>query len=211
MITSTTRGTRRTFATLRNLPSYFCPAALFVPTVLHSLVHPLLTLSTPLVLRSQFMIDREIAPVTFSIAKFCSSTVALFVKLPLETILRRGQVSVLSSLRYLEALESLPGRTGGKRVGSDQLETIVPAGGYNGVFGTMYSIINEEGSRAIATTPARNPRTAAARKGKTTIAETVYRRGQGVDGLLRGWKVSWWGLVGLWSAGVLGGGGDGEF
>jgi len=157
------------------------------------------------------MIDREIAPVTFSIAKFCSSTVALFIKLPLETILRRGQVSILSSPKYLAALESLPSRTGGKRVGSGQLETIVPVGGYSGMFGTMYSIINEEGSRAVATTPVRNTRTTTAKKGKTTVAETVYRRGQGVDGLLRGWKVSWWGLVGLWSAGVLGGGADGEF
>ena len=42
-------------------------------------------------------------------------------------------------------------------------------------------------------------------------AETVYVSGQGLPGLWRGWKVNWWGLVGLWAAGVLGGGGDGEF
>ncbi|KAK1760421.1 mitochondrial fusion and transport protein ugo1 [Echria macrotheca] len=207
VITSTARGTRRTFAALRSLPSYFCPSGLVLPTILHSLVHPLLTLSTPLVLRSQFMIDREVAPVTFSLAKFCSSTVALFVKLPLETVLRRGQVAVLSSPRYLEALEGL----GPRKARVEQLETIVPVGSYNGVFGTMYTIVNEEGSHAVSKTAAANARTAAARKGKATVSETIYRQGQGLDGLWRGWKVSWWGLVGLWSAGVLGGGGDGEF
>ncbi len=158
------------------------------------------------------MIDREVAPVTFSLAKFCSSTVALFIKLPLETVLRRGQVAVLSSPQYLHALEAhQPGK--GRRVGGEQLETIVPVGGYDGVFGTMYNIVNEEGSHAVSQAGAAKNRTAAAaKKGKMTVSEAVYRRGQGFDGLWRGWKVSWWGLVGLWSAGVLGGGGDiGEF
>jgi len=213
IVTSTAHGTRRTLSLLRNLPSYLCPSGLFVPTILHSLIHPLLTLSTPLVLRSQFMIDREAAPVTFSLARFCSSTVALFIKLPLETVLRRGQVAVLSSPQYLHALESQQtGKNAGRRVGGDQLETVVPVGPYNGVLGTMYSIVNEEGSHLISAAGAsRNSRTVAGKKGKATVSEIVYRRGQGLDGLWRGWKVSWWGLVGLWSAGVLGGGGDGEF
>ncbi|KAK0652350.1 mitochondrial carrier domain-containing protein [Cercophora newfieldiana] len=211
IVTSTARGTRRTLSLLRNLPSYLCPSSLFIPTVLHSLVHPFLTLSTPLVLRSQFMIDRDVAPVTFSLTKFCSSTVALFIKLPLETVLRRGQVAVLSSPQYLHALET-PQSMKGRRVGGDQLETIVPVGPYHGVFATMYSIVNEEGSHAVSTGASTNTRAAAAgRKGKATVSEIVYKRGQGLDGLWRGWKVSWWGLVGLWSAGVLGGGGDGEF
>ncbi|KAK3326641.1 mitochondrial carrier domain-containing protein [Apodospora peruviana] len=202
VLTSTSHGVRRTLSALRNLPSYFCPSILFVPTVLHSLVHPIFMLSTPLVLRSRFMIDKELSPVTFSLAKFCSSTVALFVKLPLETVLRRGQAA------------------DGKRLGSNdpqkKLETIVPLGKYNGVFGTMYSIVNEEGSHAVTPTASRSRTNHPANRrhqqgGKTTVTETVYRRGQGLDGLWRGWKVSWWGLVGLWTAGVIGGGGDGEF
>ncbi|KAK0720095.1 mitochondrial carrier domain-containing protein [Lasiosphaeris hirsuta] len=212
IITSTARGTRRTFSALRSLPSYFCPSVLFLPTVLHSLIHPFLTLSTPLVLRSHFMIDREVAPMTFSIAKFCTSTVALFIKLPLETVLRRGQAAVLSSPQYVQALEA-PSKTG-RRVGGEQLEAIVPMGSYNGVFATMYSIVNEEGSHAIPTAGSTKNGKATAlanKKAKAGFAETVYRRGQGLDGLWRGWKVSWWGLVGLWTAGVLGGGGDGEF
>jgi len=168
------------------------------------------------------MIDREQSPATFSIAKFCTSSIALLFKLPVETVLRRGQVAILSTPEYVRALEgaSQPSPTiGGKKLVSEELDTIVPVGKYNGVFGTMYSIVNEEGSHALppSTTSARAKASqAASKRGKQgkqqpTIAETVYRRGQGAQGLWRGWKVSWWGLVGLWAAGVLGGGGDGEF
>ncbi|KAL2257151.1 hypothetical protein VTK26DRAFT_597 [Humicola hyalothermophila] len=173
------------------------------------------------------MIDRELAPTTFSIAKFCSSTVALLLKLPLETVLRRGQVAVLCEPRYVQALEK-PGTAGkGRRMMDEDAqqhqqpllpETIVPLGKYDGVFGTMYAIVNEEGSHAVqggkanANKAASTGSAATRRAGRGgTVAETVYRRGQGLDGLWRGWKVSWWGLVGLWAAGVLGGGGDGEF
>lgn len=201
---------------LRNLPSYFCPSALVLPTVLHSLVHPILKITTPLVLRTRFKIDNELTPATFSLAKFCSATVALFVNLPLETVLRRGQVAVLSSPEYLSAAEEhKPPTKGGRKTTEakaapvSQLEAIVPPGKFDGVFGTMYTIVNEEGSKAILPTPGASR--AAPKKGKAKIAETVYRRGQGVEGLWRGWKVSWWGLIGLWGAAVVGGGGDGEF
>ena len=53
----------------------------------------------------------------------------------------------------------------------------------------------------------------AAKRGKAKtkgVAATVYK-GQGREGLWRGWKVNWWGLVGLWTASVVGHGGEGEF
>lgn len=165
------------------------------------------------------MIDSEVSPTTFSLAKFCSSTVALFVNLPLETVLRRGQVAVLSQPEYLRAVDDDSGsaRKSSKRSGEDRtpvssqsLEPIVPPGNYAGVFGTMHTIIYEEGSRAVPVLPTAKPK-GASKKSKPRVAESVYRRGQGVDGLWRGWKVSWWGLVGLWGAAVVGGGGDGEF
>src|SRR5687767_950841 len=129
-MTPSTKGHRRTLTTLRALPSYICSPLLFVPTVLHSLVHPLLTLSTPLVLRTRFMIDSQISPMTFSVAKFFASSAAILVKLPLETVLRRGQMAVLSSQEFVRAL-------GGKE---PRLDTIVPIGRYFGVLGTMYHI-----------------------------------------------------------------------
>lgn len=89
------------------------------------------------------------------------------------------------------------------------MDTIVQPGKYNGVFGTMTAIVNEEGSHMVLPAPPKGK--PATKKNKTKVAETVYRKGQGLEGLWRGWKVSWWGLVGLWTAGVVGGGGDGEF
>ncbi|KAK2603363.1 hypothetical protein N8I77_009827 [Diaporthe amygdali] len=222
IITSTTRGPRRTLALLRSLPSYLCPSNLVIPTVLHSLVHPVLALSTPLVLRTKFLIDSELSPATFSVAKFCTSAAALFIKLPLETVLRRGQVAVLSQPSYIRAAEkaaspatsSKSGRSvgDGKTATPTALETIVQPGRYQGVVGTMYTIVNEEGSRAIhAASPVAAKGKNAPKKARKAVAETVYRRGQGLEGLWRGWKVNTWGLVGLWMASVAGGGGDGEF
>ncbi|KAL8414418.1 hypothetical protein RB594_005597 [Gaeumannomyces avenae] len=207
ILTSVSRQPRRSVEMVRNLPSYFCPPVLMIPTMLHSLVHPVLTLSTPVMLRARFGIDRESSPTSFSLSKFCSSNVALFVKLPLETVLRRGQASVLAEAEHVHALDS----------GATALDTIIPCGRYEGVLGTMRHIVSSEGTRVV-TPPA--PRAAAPAKGKsskkgkakaTTAPEPVVIRGQGMEGLWRGWKVSWWGLVGLWTAGIVGGGGDGEF
>ncbi|PFH55766.1 hypothetical protein XA68_17650 [Ophiocordyceps unilateralis] len=197
IMTPDTEGQRRTLATLRALPSYLCPSAIALPTVLNSLIHPILMLSTPLVLRTRFMIDRQISPLTFSVAKFLASSAAIFIKLPIETVLRRGQMAVLSSEAYVNALS---GR--GK-----QMKTIVPIGRYNGIFGTMHHIASEEGMREVPT------RAAAASKAQArgrTLQPTL-RKGQGLEGLWRGWKVNWWGLVGLWTASVVGHGGEGEF
>lgn len=145
------------------------------------------------------MIDSHVSPTTFSVAKFFASSAALFVKLPMETVLRRGQVSVMSSASYLRALSPK----------EQKLETVVPAGRFDGVSGTMLHIMNNEGSRAIVKPPP--PAKSGKGKNKPKVAETVYRKGQGAEGLWRGWKVSWWGLVGLWAAGVIGSSAETEF
>ena len=197
ILTPTTKGHRRTLRTLRTLPSYFCSSLLFLPTVLHSLVHPLLTLSTPLVLRTRFMVDSRISPTTFSFAKFAASSTAVLLKLPLETVLRRGQASLLTEQDYTRALG----------VRDSKVETIVPLGPYKGLLGTMRHITREEGTRDAA------HESAVARKGKARgkIPPGTIQQGQGLAGLWRGWKVNWWGLVGLWAAGIVGNGGEGEF
>jgi len=43
--------------------------------------------------------------------------------------------------------------------------------------------------------------------------DSQRRKGQGVEGLFRGWRVGMWGLVGVWGAATLGGvgGKGGEF
>lgn len=194
-MTPNSKGQRRTMAALRALPSYLCPSAIAIPTVLNSLVHPILTLSTPLVLRTRFLIDSQVSPMTFSVAKFFASSTAILVKLPLETVLRRGQMAVLSAPAYMQAL-------GGKE---QRLETIVPIGRYNGVLGTMMHITSQEGTREVPKSPAKKG------KAKARSLQPTYVKGQGLEGLWRGWKVNWWGLVGLWTASVVGTGGEGAF
>ncbi|KAG5949456.1 hypothetical protein E4U53_005872 [Claviceps sorghi] len=199
IMTPASKGQRRTMATLRALPSYVCPSAIALPTILNSLIHPLLTLSTPLVLRTRFMIDRQVSPTAFSVAKFFASSATVLVKLPIETVLRRGQMAILSRPDYVRGL-------GGKDA---KLDTIVPVGRYNGVIGTMYHIAAEEGTRENPA-PAKAPGMKKA-KTKSKLLQNTRVKGQGIEGLYRGWKVNWWGLVGLWAAGMASNGGEGEF
>lgn len=148
-------------------------------------------------MKTKFMVTSELAPMTFSVAKFVASSVGILIKLPLETVLRRGQLSVLSEPEYLEALNG----------DEPALETIVPIGKYYGVFGTMYHIVTEEGNREIPPKPVVSKRG----KLKTKNLQPTYKKGQGMEGLWRGWRIGWWGLVGLWGANMVGHGGDGEF
>lgn len=68
-------------------------------------------------------------------------------------------------------------------------EPMVEVGPYRGVLGTMWSIVKEEGTSVDPS-------------GKTVLAngkrgKKAERKGQGVEGLIRGWRVGMWGLVGL--------------
>jgi fusion and transport protein UGO1 len=116
------------------------------------------------------------------------------VKLPIETVLRRGQMTVASSPSY---------------IGSGKpLQTIVDVGPYRGTLGTMWMIAREEGVSL-------EPEKAAGKRGAQAFNKSrklSERRGQGVEGLWRGWRVGFWGLVGVWGAAALGGAsGSGEF
>ncbi len=87
-----------------------------------------------------------------------------------------------------------------------QSETVVDVGAYKGVVGTMWHIVRDEGggqemSVGTGGAPA------------VTRAKPARKKGQGVEGLWRGWRVGMWGLVGVWGAAALGstGGKGGEF
>jgi mitochondrial fusion and transport protein UGO1 len=130
---------------------------------------------------------------TFSVATFCTSIVELFVKLPIETVLRRGQMSVVSSSKY---------------VGSGKgLQTIVDVGPYRGTLSTMWLIAQEEGVSK------ENVTGKAGARGVKKSGRPSERKGQGIEGLWRGWRVGIWGLVGIWGAAALGGAANsgGEF
>jgi mitochondrial fusion and transport protein UGO1 len=60
----------------------------------------------------------------------------------------------------------------------------------------MWSIMKDEGSSVS------KKEKAVAAVGRSTRKP---RKGQGVEGLYRGWRVGMWGLVGVWGASFIGG------
>jgi fusion and transport protein UGO1 len=123
----------------------------------------------PQVLRRQFHLAPETAPTLWSVAAFSTSLSELFIRLPLETIVRRSQVNYLKD-------------------SSNDLPLIVEPAPYLGIGGTVYSILYSEGET----------------KTKDAKGMIRIRKGQGSAGLVRGWRVGFWGLVGVWGAGSLG-------
>lgn len=95
------------------------------------------------------------------------------------------------------------------------MQTVVDIGPYKGLFGTMHSIIYEEGERDVRTgAGAKNPPDAAKHlQHGRTAQQRRKKKGQGLEGLWRGWRVGMWGLLGVWGAATLGGvgGKGGEF
>ncbi|CZR56489.1 related to chromosome segregation protein Cse1p [Phialocephala subalpina] len=198
IITPTSLPKRSLTAQLRTLQSYLCPTSLIAPTILHSLVSPTISHSTPLLLRSHLGIDPVLTPNSYQLANFMSKSAELFLKLPLETVLRRAQVAALKEEVELARLQ-------GEWQGD--LDMTIKHGEYRGVIGTMWMIVREEGVRE---TPVA---TAAAKKVRGKQAPK-QQKGQGLSGLWRGWRVGMWGLVGMWSARALNGantGNAGEF
>ncbi|KAI9707602.1 MAG: mitochondrial fusion and transport protein ugo1 [Candelina mexicana] len=192
ILTPTAHHPRGMLASLRSLAQLTCPLSLLPITLLTSTIPSLISSSTPLFLRSRLGIDPVLTPTTYSISTFISSSIELFIRLPLETVLRRGQMSA-----------SVPRSTStGEYVQSD---TVVDIGAYKGVVGTMWHIVREEGGGQAMTTGT---------GGALAVTRVRARRkGQGVEGLWRGWRVGMWGLVGVWGAAALGstGGKGGEF
>ena len=132
----------------------------------------------------------------YSVATFVGEVFELAVKLPIETVLRRGQMDVARSTSKGKGME-----------------TIVTVGPYRGFFGTMHSIIYEEGERGTPAEGVKGTAGAPAMNVGKLGQERKRRKGQGFEGLWRGWRVGMWGIVGVWGAATWGGVGanGGEF
>lgn len=207
ILTPISTSPRAVTSLLRQLPSLTVPASLLPATVLHSSLPTLVTSATPLILRQYLHVDPLTTPASYSLVTFLASAGELFLKLPLETVLRRGQVHLLRSQhsRAYSAAQYSSFR-GSFKVATPELETIVEPGPYKGVLATMWHISSEEGirdsgSKSVASTPARGG----------AQAQKRQKKGQGVAGLIRGWRVGMWGLVGVWGASALGSAGRTEF
>lgn len=215
IITPISSSPRSIYPCLSLLPSLSVSPTLLPATIMHACVPTLVSSSTPLFLRSTLSIDPILTPATYSFSTFLSSTAELFIRLPLETVLRRGQVAVLQdheTQRMAAEYQNPPSRSKSPAYGLDRasndtgFKTVVDPGQYRGVLGTMWFIVREEG----ITVESPNPAKAASAKAMGFSRPPRTRKGQGVHGLWRGWRVGVWGLVGIWGAAALGGGG-GEF
>lgn len=230
IVTPITSAPRSIYPCLALLPSISISSNLLPATLLHACIPTLISSSTPLLLRSTFSIDPIITPTTYSFSTFFSSIAELFIRLPLETVLRRGQVAVLqdnenrrlgaeyrqepqrasASNSYFSGYESQYSEPVLKKPVEDsslrRFHTIVDPGPYRGVLGTIWFVMREEGITTVGPTASK-----AATAQKMGFQRPIRtRKGQGVHGLWRGWRVGVWGLVGIWGAAAMGGGG-GEF
>lgn len=226
IVTPISSAPRSIYPCLALLPSISISSNILPATLLHACIPTLISSSTPLLLRSTLSIDPIITPTTYSFATFLSSTAELFIRLPLETVLRRGQVAVLHdnenhrlAAEYRQEPQRAPASNSyfsahhepvlKKPVEDSSLRrfhTIVDPGPYRGVLGTIWYVMREEGITVVGPTPSK-----AASAQKMGFQRPVRtRKGQGVHGLWRGWRVGVWGLVGIWGAAAMGGGG-GEF
>lgn len=91
------------------------------------------------------------------------------------------------------------------QVTQDRFRTLLPVGPYKGIVGTIWFIVREEGMSQ------RPLPLDVLKEGVMQGRRPAPRKGQGIRGLWRGWRVGFWGLVGMWGAGALGGGGEGAF
>ncbi|KAK5683086.1 hypothetical protein LTS10_004617 [Elasticomyces elasticus] len=176
IVTPLSQPNRGLVQNLRAMPSLIAPSILWLPTALAHTIPQIFSAAAPLVLRRNVGISPDTTPGLWSAAGFATCLADLFLRLPLETVVRRAQVSSI-----LAAQPEVP--------------LIVEPAPYSGVAGTIYGIIYSEGEQ----------------RGKDLKTGMVrVKRGQGLGGLVRGWNVGFWGLVGVWGAGALGGGGEGR-
>lgn len=196
ILTPSTHPPRSILSTLKSLPSWTLPFSITPAAILNSTIPTLISASTPLFLRSKLGIDPVLTPNMYSVATFVGQTFELVVKLPIETVLRRGQMDVARSTSK------------GK-----EMQTTVEVGPYRGLFGTLHSIVYEEGERGPPTELVKGTAGAPAMKVGKVGQERKRRKGQGFEGLWRGWRVGMWGIVGVWGAATWGGvgGNGGEF
>lgn len=210
IVTPISSQPRSIYPCLSLLPTWSVSPRLLPATLLHACIPTLVSSSTPLVLRSTLSIDPILTPTTYSFGTFLSSTAELFLRLPLETVLRRGQVAVLQdheNERVNLAYHTTSRQKSPAYEADDvSFKTIVEPGPYRGVLGSMWFIAREEGI-SVSTPDAAK---AASAKAMGFERPSRMRKGQGVHGLWRGWRVGVWGLVGIWGAAAMGGGG-GEF
>ena len=187
MLTPSTHPPRSIISTLKSLSTWSLPFSIAPVTIIHSALSTLFSASIPLFLRSRLGVDPLLTPNLYSIGTFIGQAMELLVKLPFETVLRRGQMHVAQM------------RASGKEV-----QTVVSIGPYRGLIGTMYAIVKEEGIRGSPGNARKGIEGALAVRSSQLRTVIQGERGQGLEGLWRGWRVGMWALIGVWGAAAVG-------
>jgi mitochondrial fusion and transport protein UGO1 len=190
ILTPASVSPRSLLATIKTLPSpsYLTPPHLIPITFFTSTIPAFISSSTPLILKNYLNIDPVLNPNSWSVATFALSAMELVIKWPFETVLRRAQIAT-----WTAPPRTPPVPSSSRKV----VETIVPVPqSYRGIIPTMWAIMKEEGTSVSKT-----------EKAAAAIARHPrhVRKGQGIEGLYRGWRVGMWGLVGVWGASFIGG------
>ncbi|EEP78999.1 conserved hypothetical protein [Uncinocarpus reesii 1704] len=201
-------GPNSLFRAIRQLPTpyYLIPPHLLPITVLTSTIPTLLAHSTPLFLKSYLSLDPVLNPSSWSLFTLMASGFELAVRIPLETVLRRAQISTFTS-PVLRQQRIMP-TSSGHRDATSIVKTVVPTPQtYRGIVGTMWSIVYEEGTgrtpEADAIENALGHPPESEKDGSPGRVQR-RRRGQGIRGLYRSWRLEMWGIVGIWGSGFLG-------
>lgn len=95
IVTLTRTGNRSIREFVRGLGSYYVPMRVLVPSALYALVGAAFRRGTPYLLFTRFGTDSVLSPATYALANMALQVVELFVRLPVETMLRRVQVDYL--------------------------------------------------------------------------------------------------------------------
>ncbi|KAL8847127.1 MAG: hypothetical protein Q9221_007833 [Calogaya cf. arnoldii] len=216
MLTPSDHPPRSVMSTLNTLSSWTLPWSIAPVTFLHSTLPTFISASLPLFLRSKLSIDPVLTPTVYAFAIFVGQGLELGAKLPIETVLRRGQMDIAQTSTQSSTR-------------AQELQTVVFPGPYKGLIGTMRSIVYEEGERIIKAAPVKSDTTpvvggsakrmTSRMRDRTTsrtrslARDPERKKGQGFEGLWRGWRVGMWGLIGVWGSLTLGGAGSkgGEF
>ncbi|KAF2232406.1 mitochondrial carrier [Viridothelium virens] len=233
----TTSQPRHLLPSLRALPSLVLPARLLPPTILHATLPALLSTATPWLLRSSPFahIDPLLTPTAYNLGVFVASAAELFVKLPLETVLRRGHVAVLREQAREEAgwrrrereREVWSGFRGGNKQQQRQQRgrrrSEEEEGGGDGGVGDvqveeqLQTVVEVGPYKGVVGTMWYIVREEGSRislalpsslpgQVRGKAVGARQQKGQGMAGLWRGWTVGMWGLIGVWGALGLGAG-----
>ena len=172
---------RSLLSSARDVSMLGCPPSLLPLTLIHSTLPAFFSSATPLFLRARLGVDPIGSPTVYSALTFVSATVELFLRLPLETVLRRCQAN-LALKTPSPATRSSIHPVGGSHKQHDQAhrqparsvsapqpsDTIVTIGPYRGIAGTIWSIMCEEGEREQAAASSAIQRTTATSLSSTT-------------------------------------------